>query len=588
MLKFKMLSMIIFCILYSCDRSLIGNTNKYQSPWLKSGVVPGATSGADEIDTDGDGISDDREIAEGTDPESADIPVVSIESIRLLEFSAEQAMENEHVGLVGWRTGISPDIKMINHSKEYLKEKLARFAMEIKVNNSSAPIVTPTIEDAFDPYLATPGKLFAGVDMLRPLVEYSGRVKALVSLSFKNVSETAKITGLRFKAFVKSESGASITVLGIGIVKSASARQDLFSRNVNESSTEEIQVIFDGLDAEKSRELLSGRGKLGLVVDDFTMEGPPYNGLTFRKLLKNVQEKCAHLVIKNEEDVKFYFLAGRPMAKEILEKLFWKVDADLDAGVAGLNESQNNLSFPIDWNEARRNEYSGGFWSSFPKIDLDKTILEAGKTYVLAWNTAADLLPFHTQTYKDAISIKDSSAYKFSPLMEGDEIVVRISGIRRRPVLREWKQEVELICRHLEIQRGTYNSVGVASFAEIKNYEDENIKFDDGLASKRIVIDFQGRPLSTEDFQKKVTTRVMGEGLELRWRCDNHSCNKDLKISVLPDPNKKEIKTGLVRVDTGNNYNNCQIQGVGFSSSMAIYEVTETYALEVTVTGRPR
>jgi hypothetical protein len=424
----------ILAITFGCSiKKKIGPLTSMNSLELKS--MP---------DSDNDGIPDEIEKKNGTNPYIADIPKISIGLVQDISIGAifkmtlnnllgsnEFAILRQEFSEIDANKGGDLDSlkvlrrKVIINQYNHLRNVKAQKQDIITNDDLRTNILSSWTDDLYYPFMDS---IFES-DKIQD--NDSGKFTTNLKIKISNALNVTEISDISLKSFFYDfDKMEESEIYNHFLLKSSGSKERL---KLNGSESYSPVTVYPLIANElKSKDILlkiNDRSEIGIKFTDYSYTTSGIQ-LNYAETLNKVFEGDARIIYSDGFKTEVFFVSPTLTLNSALLQVGKKIKQNKDFEIYSVNGIETTAKYPIDVDTIKRDDFSKGIWSIFGDADNLNDQLKAQGIYVVSYISIKDILTT-SRRWADLNVDQISDSITLENIFEGDELLIDLSDLQQ-------------------------------------------------------------------------------------------------------------------------------------------------------------
>lgn len=433
--KYSCLVVIILLSLASCSIK----KNKSDSAEGSKGV---SVLSIDQMkDSDGDGIPDEIENKNGTNPFVADIPKISVSLVQDISIGAifklpsnlladnRFSMLRQEFVETDSNKGGDLDLlkvlrrKVVKNQYNHLRNIKAEKTDVISNDDLRTNILSFWSDDSYYPFVDS----LPSIDSIND--NDSGKFVANFKVKIESASDVSEISDVSLKSFFYDYEKMEESEIYNHYLLKSSGSKERFKLSGKESFSP--VTIYPLLANElKSNEIYSrllDRSEIGIKFTDFNYTKAGID-LNYGQILNKVFDQDAKLIYSDGIKTEVFFISPSLTIAEALKSLGKAVVLNKDGDIYSINSIETTAKYPLDVDSLRVDDLTKGIWSVFGDADGLNDQMKPQGLYVVTYSTTKDILNA-SRKWTTVTTAPVVDGFKVDDIYEGDEIFLDVQSM---------------------------------------------------------------------------------------------------------------------------------------------------------------
>jgi hypothetical protein len=411
-------------------------------------------------DSDNDGIPDEIEKKNGTNPYIADIPKISIGLVQDISIGAifkmtlnnllgsnEFAILRQEFSEIDANKGGDLDSlkvlrrKVIINQYNHLRNVKAQKQDIITNDDLRTNILSSWTDDLYYPFMDS---IFES-DKIQD--NDSGKFTTNLKIKISNALNVTEISDISLKSFFYDyEKMEESEIYNHNLLKSSGSKERF---KLNGSESYSPVTVYPLIANElKSKDLLlriTDRSEIGMKFTDYSYTTSGIQ-LSYAETLNKVFDGDARIVYSDGKKTDVFFVSPGLTLNSALMQIGKKIIQNKDGDIYSIEGIETTAKYPIDVDTLKRDDFSKGIWSVFGDADNLNDQLKAQGIYVVSFSTIKDILTI-SRKWANVSENQIADSLVIENIFEGDELLINIQEIKRSSISENISQiEHESVC----------------------------------------------------------------------------------------------------------------------------------------------
>lgn len=404
------------------------------------------------IDSDADGIPDEIERKNATNPFIADIPKISISEVQNISIgavfkkneSSAQSTQFQFLNQTFLPTN-TPSIGDID-SLRVLRSKVVKNQYNFLRNVKTEKVDLITNEDLRSDILSSwpDSNFYSFIDELPESANVydneSGKFTTSFKIKISNALNVSEISNISIKSFFYDYQKMEKGEIYNHFLLKASGSKESYKLTGRDSfyPVGSYSLVANELKSTEIYNRLQDRSEIGIKFNnfDYTKSGIPLN---YEEVLSKVFDQDARIVISTKDKTEVFFVAPEQTLYNVLIRLGRKVKLNKDGEIDSIDNIESKLTYPLDIDTMKIDELANGMWSIFGDGEKLSDTLRPQGLYVVSFASGDEIINAKkTWGNFDQNEVVDN--FTIDQIFAGDELLLDSSDLTKTYIAENLKE----------------------------------------------------------------------------------------------------------------------------------------------------